>query len=53
MCCLRVCADRSSSDGYCPSDQVDFIQSSLIRMLETVYGDLDVKLNYEIVSEQS
>jgi len=44
---------RSSSDGYCPSDQVDFIQLSLIQMLETIYGDLDIKLNYATEAEQS
>jgi len=44
---------RSSSDGYCPSHQVDFIQSSVIRMLESVYGDLDIKLNYAVEDEHS
>jgi len=43
--CVVVCRS-SSADDYCPSHQVDFIQASVVRMLETVYGDLDVKLNY-------
>ena len=43
----------SSGDDYCPAHQVDFIQASVIHMLETVYGDLDVKLNYAAEAELS
>ena len=51
---MRVLIDRSSSgDEYCPSHQVDFIQASVMRMLETVYADLDIKLNYAVEVEQS
>jgi len=49
-----VWSDRSSTgDDYCPAHQVDFIQASVMRMLETVYGDLDIKLNYTAEGEQS
>ena len=41
----------SGDDEYCPSHQVDFIQSSVLRMLETVYGDLDIKLCSEVAVE--
>ena len=51
--CVYVVYRSSSSDDYCPSHQVDFIQASVVRMLETVYGDLDVKLNYAAEAEQS
>ena len=48
------CVDRSSGDdAYCPPHQVDFIQASVIDMLQTVYGDLDIKLNYTVDSEHS
>jgi len=52
---LGVCAraSRSSSDGYCPADQVDSIQASLLHMLQLVYGDLDVKLNYAADAQHS
>ena len=50
--CASVCRS-SSEDGYCPSHQVDFIQTSVVHLLETVYGDLDIKLNYSVDSEHS
>uniref|UniRef100_G3MP00 Uncharacterized protein n=1 Tax=Amblyomma maculatum TaxID=34609 RepID=G3MP00_AMBMU len=38
---------RSSIDAYCPPEEVDFIQDSVIDMLKSVYGDLDVQLDYD------
>ncbi|XP_075536147.1 misexpression suppressor of ras 6 isoform X2 [Dermacentor variabilis] len=38
---------RSSIDAYCPPEEVDFIQHSVIDMLRSVYGELDVQLDYD------
>lgn len=38
---------RSSVDAYCPPEQVDFIQHSVIDMLRSVYGELEVQLDYD------
>lgn len=35
------------SEHYCPSDQVDFIQDLVVKMLVDVFGDLDVHKHYE------
>jgi len=53
MLLVCSCFDRSSNDGYCPSGHVDFIQTSLIHLLEAAYGDLDIKLNYLLEAEHS
>lgn len=39
---------RSSSDDYCPQDQVEAIQASLISMLLDVYKDIEIKKLYEV-----
>ncbi|XP_037291637.2 misexpression suppressor of ras 6 [Rhipicephalus microplus] len=38
---------RSSIDAYCPPEEVDFIQCSVIDMLRSVYGELDIQLDYD------
>lgn len=38
---------RSSSDDYCPLDQVEHIQSRTLDMLSRIYGNLDIKLTYQ------
>jgi len=52
LVCVHLRVYRSSSDGYCPSHQVDFIQASLVHMLETVYADLDINCHYAVEAEQ-
>ncbi|KAM5157402.1 UPF0489 protein C5orf22 homolog isoform 2-T2 [Mantella aurantiaca] len=37
---------RSSLDDYCPSDQVDFIQEKVLDVLRSLYGTLDVHLEF-------
>lgn len=37
---------RSSLDEYCPSEQVDFIQERMLKELRSIYGSLDVHLEY-------
>lgn len=37
---------RSSLDDYCPSEQVDIIQDKVLSLLGSVYGTLDVHLDY-------
>ncbi|XP_006276384.3 UPF0489 protein C5orf22 homolog isoform X1 [Alligator mississippiensis] len=37
---------RSSLDDYCPSEQVDFIQENVLNVLSSVYGVLDIHLEY-------
>ena len=38
---------RSSIDDYCPPDQVDFIQEQVLEMLQEIYLQLEVSLDYE------
>ncbi|XP_075069037.1 UPF0489 protein C5orf22 homolog [Mixophyes fleayi] len=37
---------RSSLDDYCPSEQVDFIQEKVLDVLRSLYGTLDVHLQF-------
>lgn len=37
---------RSSLDDYCPSNQVDFIQEKVLDVLRSLYGTLDVHLEF-------
>ncbi|XP_048363456.1 UPF0489 protein C5orf22 homolog [Sphaerodactylus townsendi] len=37
---------RSSLDDYCPTDQVELIQEKVLNCLRSVYGTLDVHLEY-------
>ncbi|KAM6349832.1 UPF0489 protein C5orf22 homolog isoform 2-T2 [Podargus strigoides] len=41
-----VTVARSSLDDYCPSQQVDIIQEKVLNLLGSVYGTLDVHLDY-------
>ncbi|XP_072461593.1 UPF0489 protein C5orf22 homolog isoform X2 [Notamacropus eugenii] len=41
-----VTVARSSLDDYCPSEQVDTIQEKVLNVLHTLYGSLDVHLEY-------
>lgn len=45
-----ITVSRSSLDEYCPPDQVDSIQSSVLNLLETLFGSLDVHKEYEEAS---
>ncbi|KAM7071192.1 UPF0489 protein C5orf22 homolog isoform 2-T2 [Acridotheres tristis] len=44
---------RSSLDDYCPSEQVDIIQEKVLNLLRSVYGSLDVHLDYSSTSSSS
>lgn len=37
---------RSSLDDYCPSEQVDYIQEKVLDVLRSLYGTLDVHLEF-------
>ncbi|XP_035211938.1 UPF0489 protein C5orf22 homolog [Stegodyphus dumicola] len=39
---------RSSRDDYCPPEDVDFIQAEILKMLEEIYGELDVHQDYDM-----
>ncbi|NWI21184.1 CE022 protein, partial [Crypturellus soui] len=41
-----VTVARSSLDDYCPSEQVDVIQEKVLDLLRSLYGALDVHLDY-------
>nr|XP_033790879.1 UPF0489 protein C5orf22 homolog [Geotrypetes seraphini] len=41
---------RSSLDDYCPSEQVDLIQEKVLNVLQSIYGPLDVHLEYSASS---
>ncbi|NXX78613.1 CE022 protein, partial [Urocolius indicus] len=45
-----VTVARSSLDEYCPSEQVDVIQEKVLSLLGSVYGTLDVHLDYSSTS---
>ncbi|XP_033102658.1 UPF0489 protein C5orf22 homolog [Anneissia japonica] len=42
-----ITMSRSSYDDYCPPEQVDMIQQKTLKMLQTVFGQIDVHLDYE------
>lgn len=44
---LVMCSTRSSLDEYCPSEQVDSVQSRVLAVLEDLYGELDLHKDYE------
>ncbi|XP_060761590.1 UPF0489 protein C5orf22 homolog [Neoarius graeffei] len=48
-----ITVSRSSLDEYCPPDQVDSIQSSMLNVLETLFGSLDVHKEYAEVSGEN
>uniref|UniRef100_A0A8C3MMK7 Uncharacterized protein n=1 Tax=Geospiza parvula TaxID=87175 RepID=A0A8C3MMK7_GEOPR len=48
-----VTVARSSLDDYCPSEQVDIIQDKVLDLLLSVYGSLDVHLDYSSTSSSS
>ncbi|KAL0966086.1 hypothetical protein UPYG_G00290710 [Umbra pygmaea] len=43
-----VTVSRSSLDEYCPTEQVNAIQSRILAILESLYGSLDVHKEYEM-----
>ncbi|NXS27650.1 CE022 protein, partial [Pomatostomus ruficeps] len=45
-----VTVARSSLDDYCPAEQVDIIQEKVLNLLRSVYGSLDVHLDYSSTS---
>jgi hypothetical protein len=38
---------RSSSDDYCPPNQVDMIQDSVLTMLQELYLEISVNMAYK------
>lgn len=44
---------RSSLDDYCPSEQVDTIQEKVLSVLRSLYGTLDIHLEYSAESAPS
>ncbi|KAJ3595504.1 hypothetical protein NHX12_004807 [Muraenolepis orangiensis] len=47
-----VTMSRSSLDEYCPVEQVDSIQNKVLALLERLYGELEVRQNYDRPSVQ-
>eukprot|EP00057_Strongylocentrotus_purpuratus_P030496 XP_781846.1 PREDICTED: UPF0489 protein C5orf22 homolog [Strongylocentrotus purpuratus] len=43
-----VTISRSSHDDYCPANQVDGIQRKTLKMLQSLYNQLDVHIEYEL-----
>lgn len=39
--------DRSSQDDYCPPDQVEFIQNSVLEILQDLYLEIELTVDYE------
>ncbi|XP_050952743.1 UPF0489 protein C5orf22 homolog [Labeo rohita] len=48
-----VTISRSSLDEYCPAEQVDSIQNSVLNILESLFGCLDVHREYESIASES
>lgn len=42
---------RSSHDDYCPKEQVDFIQDKVVEMLQDLYLEIAVTLDYGNTSD--
>lgn len=47
-----VTISRSSLDEYCPAEQVDSIQNSVLNILESLFGCLDVHREYESIPSE-
>lgn len=39
--------DRSSQDDYCPPDQVESIQNSVLEILQDLYLEIELTVDYE------
>lgn len=50
---LYLIGSRSSLDDYCPSEQVDTIQEKVLSVLRSLYGTLDIHLEYSAESAPS
>lgn len=50
---LSLIGSRSSLDDYCPSEQVDTIQEKVLSVLRSLYGTLDIHLEYSAESAPS
>ncbi|XP_010889679.1 UPF0489 protein C5orf22 homolog isoform X1 [Esox lucius] len=48
-----VTVSRSSLDEYCPTEQVNSIQSRILAILESLYGSLDVHKEYEMTTDDN
>lgn len=48
-----VTMSRSSLDEYCPLEQVDWVQTKVLGVLEELYGPLDIHKDYESQCEQA
>ncbi|MBN3274722.1 CE022 protein, partial [Polyodon spathula] len=48
-----VTVSRSSMDDYCPTEQMNYIQSRVLAMLKSMYGTLDINLEYLSEPESS
>ncbi|KAL5020884.1 hypothetical protein ScPMuIL_000039 [Solemya velum] len=46
-----VTISRSSHDDYCPREQVDFIQDKVVEMLQDLYLEISVIMDYENSSD--
>ena len=38
--------DRSSQDDYCPPEQVESIQNSVLEILQDLYLEIDLTIDY-------
>lgn len=47
-----VTMSRSSLDEYCPVEQVDSVQSRVLAVLESLYGQLDIHRDYDSQNDQ-
>ncbi|KAJ8041171.1 UPF0489 protein C5orf22 [Holothuria leucospilota] len=50
---IMVTIARSSEDDYCPKGQVNKIQELVVTMLKELYGEIEIKLDYELKSDVS
>ncbi|CAJ1087332.1 UPF0489 protein C5orf22 homolog [Xyrichtys novacula] len=50
---MLVTMSRSSLDEYCPVEQVDSVQSRVLALLESLYGQLDLHKDYEHSSTET
>ncbi|KAK6643380.1 hypothetical protein RUM43_004885 [Polyplax serrata] len=49
---LMITVARSTSDDYCPSEQVNYIQKNVVAIFEKVFGEVSINYNY-VSSDES
>lgn len=44
---ILITLARSTEDDYCPPEQVDFIQNSVLDIVKSIFGEISIELCYK------